>query len=1397
MSKRVQTPSGPLAPKDNPNNPPLVGLHHQYPPVDLVDPTTHRLAEGRTEGGGQTIPVEVVSPNELKRLEAAGRKAAVDEAFQKIELVPQEELRLMGVANMRANVHAEAQKIEFVAPNEAKALQLAEIRALVQHEVSNLRTQPAGVERVRSPSAVPRPGIGNWIDGIEQAPEDTAQINTPGNYRKVGMSVNDAIVAASEVKVEWDILDGSESYTADTKELASMICANLNRTLSEGKDSIAQAVADNSMADASKLLEAAELSMMVDAEGYSRYESFEPFRMLSDPRIGLKQSLIADLGTITGAILAAGPGTKKDVSEGDWPLILDCDSWYRYAITCLANIAKAGARFKDFPARGNHPFDTELASFALGNEFERPATQAEMMRRLLEQIYAQLDERNDCSALDERAKSLQEKALNSFEWLVRARVALKSVFLGQYLPEEDVKAIMEQILLERPKAEIMDDLRDRWAKEVDDTIAQEGKKIQQEAEFALSRYKNQVDIEYAEELKKYKETRRAYYDGLDQAHHRDVVTEKAIAWGLIEPSELRGRESKKAKTSRASSIVSLRKRGRSVSRAEDLAHINLVSYSSTPSTKAKDGSITPTRSAVDVPVSPSQVRHTPTPASDRESFPPLVQPSATPSVMQVDVASPPTTPTPPALADNPVNKPTTSLVRSGLASSMHAPGNTMDTSEDYSSPPEATPDPTSPPIMGTAQEMFEAKIEARLSKFETQLLRIAEILTGFESKFDQHAPVAPTSKMRAPAPRSFPKEVVAEVHNLRKTGSLPPPAQVDNLSSHAPLTDAVAADLPRADTCAPEESYASTLGKKAKATLRKKVAKDNVNAAIPGSAAFANSRAEPNTPEHVREHINVNPPPRPMFSTVTAKSVDQSNVDRPFLKAARKVQKTPTVTLRPGATSSTEITIIRRGGVRNEEEMVIRNTDPKEIVHAVRQALNKATANPPVVLNGRWSTQVQRTGNFVFTIHGVMDAHQVMGISKYLCDPFPGECYAVPSDGWMWVHLRGVPTASFDGVVYNHEELANEVFTNKCFQGLFVPGPPSWLQHPAFVQTQEKATVMMAYVDRDNSVTAKAKKESIVMFGRQVQFVPVGDKPIQYQCSRCWAIGHRNKECRLAAGVVRCFICGKSHHGNVHNYECAGKHVIPGVCSCAFKCLVCGGADHHAASPKCPKKAGVQITKEQWRAIMKRKEEAAKDDEFNKRKNLAPQGERIHHKGKAHTEREWSPAQKEIMEIATEVRVSPCPNDSSKSKAGCACCKPPALDYVEAVVRNYPFPSPEKMEELMTYLPEAADRISELVLERDLASAGSQPTAEMSSSAEPFPTTSLERRTKARPAYKGVTARVDDSNTWGDDDTPSDEERIEEMMCEEMGESLVAQSQTALAEALSGHKNPESIKGWD
>lgn len=102
-------------------------LHHQYPPADLVDPTTHRIAEGQAVRGVEQIPLEVVSPNELKCLKAAGRSVAVQDAFQKIEFVPPEELQALRQVEIKALVQHEAEKIELVSPEEAQGLKMAEI----------------------------------------------------------------------------------------------------------------------------------------------------------------------------------------------------------------------------------------------------------------------------------------------------------------------------------------------------------------------------------------------------------------------------------------------------------------------------------------------------------------------------------------------------------------------------------------------------------------------------------------------------------------------------------------------------------------------------------------------------------------------------------------------------------------------------------------------------------------------------------------------------------------------------------------------------------------------------------------------------------------------------------------------------------------------------------------------------------------------------------------------------------------------------------------------------------------------------------------------------------------------------------------------------------------------
>ena len=247
------------------------------------------------------------------------------------------------------------------------------------------------------------------------------------------------------------------------------------------------------------------------------------------------------------------------------------------------------------------------------------------------------------------------------------------------------------------------------------------------------------------------------------------------------------------------------------------------------------------------------------------------------------------------------------------------------------------------------------------------------------------------------------------------------------------------------------------------------------------------------------------------------------------------------------------------------------------------------TAHLPRIISRRWSSRVDITGNFVFLIQGVLSCKEVLGMSTILCKPFPGDCYAVPSNRWMWAHICGVPTSLEEGAVFNNKELAKELFTNVSLQGLFIPNMPSWIQHPRFVATQAKATVMFAYIDKDRETTKKLSKEAIYMFGSQVQFVPVGNKPIQVQCSKCWSLGHKFGDCKLGKGEVKCFICGGKHHGSTHDYECTGKHKTPRVCDCKHKCMLCGDTKHNTASIYCPKKINVLVTKKQWLRVIKEK----------------------------------------------------------------------------------------------------------------------------------------------------------------------------------------------------------------
>lgn len=150
-------------------------------------------------------------------------------------------------------------------------------------------------------------------------------------------------------------------------------------------------------------------------------------------------------------------------------------------ISTLAGAARAGARFKDLPSRGNFPINTKVTSLDLENGLEFPGSQTELVKRLLEQLYAQFDERNDVAALEERAKDVQQKAIDHFEWLIRARVAMKCLFMSNYFPEGELIEIMERILHEAPKVEVYQDMKLKWLSRIQETEKADGARAYNDA----------------------------------------------------------------------------------------------------------------------------------------------------------------------------------------------------------------------------------------------------------------------------------------------------------------------------------------------------------------------------------------------------------------------------------------------------------------------------------------------------------------------------------------------------------------------------------------------------------------------------------------------------------------------------------------------------------------------------------------------------------------------------------------------------------------------------------------------------------------------------------------------------------------------------------------------------
>jgi hypothetical protein len=193
------------------------------------------------------------------------------------------------------------------------------------------------------------------------------------------------------------------------------------------------------------------------------------------------------------------------------------------------------------------------------------------------------------------------------------------------------------------------------------------------------------------------------------------------------------------------------------------------------------------------------------------------------------------------------------------------------------------------------------------------------------------------------------------------------------------------------------------------------------------------------------------------FANTTAANIVSHTTASLSAKQAREAQKqNPSGHIKGGHSNApsgfTDIVVIRNRGIEDQSiENAFRKRHPTDIAQAVQRKLNRVTANPPIILRGKWSDTVQKTGNYVFRLAGNLSAEVVRSYGPILCSIFPGEASVVPTRGWTWIQLWGVDMEYLEedmGYAYDEEDLFKAFRANPCFANATVPVPPYWQGNP-------------------------------------------------------------------------------------------------------------------------------------------------------------------------------------------------------------------------------------------------------------------------------------------------------------------------------------------------------------
>jgi hypothetical protein len=988
--------------------------------------------------------------------------------------------------------------------------------------------------------------------------------------------------------------------------------------------------------------------------GFAHYFLRDPLSLVDDPSVPVESEFLRKMVDIVGAVLCGGPCSTSE-AEGDvYSSILPGD-WFRLATFMTASIARGCIRSTNLAKKGSFPVEPCKDVFITDSSIPKPATQGALLQALAAQISEELQP-NGALLPQDSADGLRATIWRSHEAQIRAWTEKEVLLVYSRLSDICLSDILDKLEAEAPMAEITDLMREEIAQET------RGKHLGLIAAEKTKAYNEAVEKARADAL------RQALATGAAEAAQKGKAYEKMI---LTRAEEEARTEGDRVYKSRLESLRTKLKRKaeqeveaehatvlaeRRSALEENLAamdfnarkdyvrsqaiQLGLLNDSATPVSsppkRAKVGNAPMTTPKARLASSAVKVASPRDPSSCPAAEEDVITPRASSAPLDWSMSGP----------EDPLPAIDFEADTRSSSASIYAPGNAME--DDLPNPgavsslkePDTGPlplsasvtTPPSPPEPASEVKQLFDLIVSKMAPLEREVARIANIVDG----------------KAGPSPDSRPRPTPS---TSRKTPPNPTPVPTSSSRpSFGPRVDDDDVSFPPLDS-------------------------SNVGHSSPhwgGIRGPARAPAQVTSfPAQGRAKIGMS-----FAAVITETTMDQQGQAAGHARLARGVQRrNPSGRPKPGHSAApqgfTDVVVIRNGGSEDAEiEEAFRRRSPVDIAQAAQRALNALVRSPPIILRGRWSESVEKSGNFVFRFAGNLSPLVINSYQTSLCSHFPAaeSACVVPTTGWTWVQFRGVDVARREGdseIVYSADELHTAIRANPCFSDTTFCVRPHWQGNPANFKGPA-ATVIAAILDEDNSACQRASSEGVCMFGRRVKFVRAGASPSLVQCSRCHKIGHyyTSPKCRWTSS--RCYKCGGGHDARDHDFECKKQHKVMGICDCVPKCILCKNTGHHAREKGCPTRGDFvppRLPRAAPAEALPAVEDALKSDAIP----LSRPKARPAHRGRGGGRRRGKSPRAPRIPVVPEMIEDICAKDDDHLRAYCFCCPALRIDEFQAL----------------------------------------------------------------------------------------------------------------------------------